>query len=49
MDDHNFEVVKEFVYLGTLVNNSNTIKDEIKKRTMAANQCYYGLSKQLQS
>lgn len=49
MGDHNFEVVKEFIYLGILVNATNTIKKEVGRRVMATNRCYYGLSRQLQS
>jgi hypothetical protein len=30
--DHNFEVVKEFKYLGTLINTKNNVSEERKKR-----------------
>lgn len=35
--------------MGTLVNATNTIKDEIRACVIAANRCYYGLAKQLRS
>jgi hypothetical protein len=43
--ERNFEVVDEFKYLGTLVNIKNSIPEEIKRRTVAANRSYYGLNK----
>ena len=46
---YNFEVVKEFTYLGTAVNSNNNVSLEIKRRITIANRCYYGLSKQLGS
>lgn len=47
--DHNFEVVTNFTYLGSLVNSENIISEEIKRRIMLANKCYFGLSKHLRS
>ena len=44
--EYNFEVVKEFTYLGTAVNSNNDVSMEIKRRITIANRCYYGLSKQ---
>jgi hypothetical protein len=35
------EQVTEFKYLGSIVNNSNSIEDEIKERTAAGNKSYY--------
>ena len=45
----NFEVVDEFIYLGSAVNKNNDISLEIKRRIVAANRCYYGLSKQFRN
>jgi hypothetical protein len=41
--DYNFERVSRFVYLGSLVNETNDIKEEISKRIQNSNRCYYGL------
>ena len=46
---YNFDAVKEFVYLGTAINQDNNISLEIKRRIALANRCYFGLSKQLRS
>jgi hypothetical protein len=43
ISDYNFERVSRFVYLGSLVNETNYIKEEISKRIQNANRCYYGL------
>jgi hypothetical protein len=43
--EHNFEVVDEFKYLGTLINIKNSIPEEAKRRIVAANRSYYGLNK----
>ena len=40
----NFESVKEFVYLGTQVNNTNNTREEISRRIASANRCLFGLS-----
>lgn len=47
--DHNFEVVKEFVYLGSSVNQSNNTSEEIIRRIVLGSRCLYGLSKLLRS
>ena len=47
IDNYNFEVVKDFVYLGTSINNTNDVSLEIKRRITLANRCYFGLSRQL--
>jgi F0F1-type ATP synthase alpha subunit len=47
--DHNFEVVEEFKYLGTLINAKNNVSEEIKKGIIAANISYHGLHKVLKS
>ena len=43
-DRYSFEVVKEFVYLGT----DNDTSAEIKRGITLANRCFFGLRKQLQ-
>jgi hypothetical protein len=47
IDDKHFEVVKEFVYLGSLKTPTNAVSLEIQRRT--ANRCFFGLRKHLQS
>jgi F0F1-type ATP synthase alpha subunit len=47
--NHNFEVVEEFKYLGTLINTKNNVSEEIKKIIIAANRSYHGLYKILKS
>lgn len=47
--NHNFEVVKNFVYLGTQITNTNNVSEEIQRRIALANRCYFGLSRQLSS
>ena len=47
IDRHNFEVVKDFVYLGSAVNAENNTSAEIKRRITLANRCFFGLRKQL--
>ena len=42
---YNFEVVDEFIYLGSAVNTNNNVSLEIKRRIVLANRCYFGLSK----
>ena len=49
VDTCNFEVVKEFIYLGANINSTNDISVEIRRRIMLANRCFYGLKKQLSS
>ena len=46
---HDFEVVKEFIYLGSAVNHSNTTTDEIVRRIVLGSRCLFGLSKLLRS
>ena len=47
IDGCNFEVVKEFVYLGFSINTDNDISLDIRRRITLANRCYFGLRKQL--
>ena len=44
-----FEVVDEFVYLGTLVTCDNDVTREVKRRIAAASRAFYGLRSQLKS
>jgi hypothetical protein len=46
--DKHFEVVKEFVYLGSLLTPTNDMSLEIR-RIQTANRCFFGLGKHLQS
>ena len=43
----NFEVVKDFVYLGCSINTDNDISLEIRRSITLANRCYFALRKQL--
>ena len=47
IDGYNFEVVKDFVYVGSSINTDNDISLEIGRRITLANRCYFGLRKQL--
>ena len=42
IDGKRFEVVDEFVYLGTLVACDNDMSREVKRRVAAANRAFYG-------
>jgi hypothetical protein len=43
MDDYNFEVVQSFKYLGSIINVTNDIEEEVKTRIMQGNRCFYAL------
>jgi hypothetical protein len=48
--DKHFEVVKEFVYLGSLMTPTNDVSLEIQRRIQTdANRCFFGLRKHLRS
>jgi hypothetical protein len=47
--DKHFEVVKEFVYLGSLMTPTNDMSLEIQQKIQTANGCFFGLRKHLQS
>jgi hypothetical protein len=49
ISDKHFEVVKEFVYLGSLMTPPNDVSLEIQRRIQTANRCFFGLRKHLQS
>jgi hypothetical protein len=42
-----FEVVKEFVYLGSLMPPTNDVSLEMQRRIQTANRCFYGMRKHL--
>jgi hypothetical protein len=44
-----FEVVKEFVYLSSLITPTNDVSLEIQRRIQTANRCFFGLRKHLWS
>ena len=48
-NSYNFDVVKEFIYLGTAINTNNDVNLEIKRRVTLANRCYLALNRQLSS
>jgi hypothetical protein len=47
--DKHFEVVKEFVYLGSLMTPTNDVSLDIQRRIQTANRCFFELRKHLQS
>jgi hypothetical protein len=47
--DKHFEVVKEFVYLGSLMTPTNDVSLKIRRKIQTANRCFFGLRKHLQS
>jgi hypothetical protein len=47
--DKHFEVVKEFLYLGSLMTPTNDVSLEIQRGIQTANRCFFGLRKHLQS
>jgi hypothetical protein len=36
-----YEAVAEFIYLGTLISNDNSVQKEIKRRILAGNRTYF--------
>ena len=46
-NNYNFDVVKEFIYLGTAINTNNDVSLEIKRRVTLANRCYFDTNRQL--
>ena len=46
-DNHTFDTVKEFIYIGSAVTTKNYDILEIKRRITLANWCYYGVNGQL--
>jgi hypothetical protein len=49
ISDKHFEVVKEFVYLGSLMTPTNDVSLETQRRIQTANRCFFGLRKHLRS
>lgn len=47
--NYNFEVVKEFVYLGGVVDSNNNMSLEVKRRIMLANRAFFSLSHTMRS
>jgi hypothetical protein len=47
--DNHFEVMREFVYLGSLMTPMNDVSLEIQQRIQTANRCFFELRKHLQS
>ncbi|CAG9835752.1 unnamed protein product [Diabrotica balteata] len=47
IDNLELEGVDTFVYLGSLLTKDNNVSEEIKRRILLANKCYYGLRKQM--
>lgn len=43
LNDHTFERVKKFKYLGADFNKDANTHENIKRRLISANRCYYGL------
>ena len=43
MNEFNVEVVQSFKYLGSIINISNDIEEEILMRTTQGNKCFYAL------
>jgi hypothetical protein len=41
---YTFENVRNFTYLGVLLNNRGTVSEEINKRIMTSNKAYYANS-----
>ena len=49
IDGDTFEVVEEFVYLGSLLTADNNVSREIRRRIICGSRAYYGLQKKLRS
>jgi ABC-type tungstate transport system permease subunit len=46
---HKFEHVKEFSYLGSQMNQTNSISNEIQAWILSGNRCYYAYGKLMKS
>jgi len=46
---HKFEHIKEFSYLGSQMNQTNSISSEIQARILSGNRCYYEYGKLMKS
>jgi len=49
IDNMSFESVQSFKYLGSTVNQNNTIEEEIKERLIAGNKAFYANQKMFQN
>jgi len=49
IDNMSFESVQSFKYLGSAVNQNNTIEEEIKERIIAGNRAFYTNQKMFQN
>jgi hypothetical protein len=49
IENKEFEQVKTFTYLGSIVNTDNTIEEEIKERIALGNKVYFANKKMFQS
>jgi hypothetical protein len=47
--DKHFEVVKDFVYLGSLMTPTNDVILKIQRRIQTANRCFFGLRNHMRS
>ncbi|CAG9830616.1 unnamed protein product [Diabrotica balteata] len=43
INDHNFEVVKEFKYLGATITNDNKLEREVETKIMAGNRSFFAM------
>jgi len=46
---YNFEIVKDYTYLGTIQTNKNELRPEIERRITNPNRAYYALLHLLKS
>jgi hypothetical protein len=49
VDNTYLEPVEQFKYLGSMINNDNSIEEEIKERTALGNKAYFANQKFLKS
>jgi hypothetical protein len=49
IDNSSFEMVEEFIYLGTTLTNQNSIQKETKSRMKSGNACYHSVQNILSS
>ncbi|CAG9835780.1 unnamed protein product [Diabrotica balteata] len=49
INDHNFEVVKEFKYLGPTITNDNKLEREVEMRIMAGNRSFFAMQHLMKS
>ncbi|CAG9832981.1 unnamed protein product [Diabrotica balteata] len=49
INDHNFEVVKEFKYLGATITNDNKLEREVETRKMSGNSSFFAMQHMMKS